>query len=207
MFIYKYLGMEMFWLFCKGMLLGASIAMPVGPIGILCIGNVVNFGMRYGLATGLGAALADMVYGSLAGFGLTAVLSLILDIKPWLQLSGGLFLCYLGLMLFRTKNHSQHVVNSISLAKTFYTTFFLTLANPMTILSFMAIFASLGADFETRGYLSTLILSLGVFAGSMLWWLVLASIASHFKTAINSTWLNRISGTCLLGFGGVAIFA
>ncbi len=187
------------------MILGASIAMPVGPIGILCIGNVINFGMRYGLATGLGAALADMVYGSLAGFGLTALLSLILEIRPWLQLCGGLFLCYLGLMLFRRKDHAQHAFTNESLAKTFYTTFFLTLANPMTILSFIAIFAASGADFETSGYLSTLILSLGVFAGSMLWWLALAYIASHFKTAINSTWFNRISGACLLGFGGVAI--
>lgn len=196
----------MFWLFCKGVLLGASIAMPVGPIGILCIGNVVNFGMRYGLMTGLGAAFADMLYGSLAGFGLAALLQFMIEIKPWLQICGGLFLCYLGLMLFRTKKEAHLSPNVTSLAKTFYTTFFLTLANPMTILSFMAIFASLGADFETSGYAATLTLSLGVFAGSMLWWLVLASLTWHFKATLNPTWLNRISGSCLLGFGGASIF-
>lgn len=196
----------MIWLFCKGILLGASIAIPVGPIGILCIGNSVNFGIRYGLMTGLGAALADMLYGMLAGLGLTALLSVLLEIKPWLQLVGGLFLCYLGLMLFRTKPRQEHDVHQIGLAKTFYTTFLLTLTNPMTILSFMAIFAGLGADFETSGYLSTLILSLGVWSGSMLWWLVLASIASHYKETLRSPWLNRISGSCLLGFGTIALF-
>lgn len=196
----------MIWLFCKGMLLGASIAIPVGPIGILCIGNSVNFGMRYGLMTGLGAACADMLYGLLAGLGLTAILSLLLEIKPWLQLGGGLFLCYLGLMLFRKKSTPQHAVREIGLAKTFYTTFFLTLTNPMTILSFMAIFAGLGADFETNGYMATLMLALGVCSGSMLWWLVLTSIASHFKNRLDSPWLNRISGSCLLFFGVVSVF-
>ena len=197
---------KMLGLFCKGILLGFSIAMPVGPIGILCIGNCLNFGLRYGLMTGFGAAVADMIYGSIAGLGLTALLTFMLGIKLCLQIAGGLFLCYLGLRLFRAKETNSKNQESISVASTFYTTFLLTLTNPMTILSFLAIYAGLGYDFEINGYLATIILSLGVFSGSMLWWCLLSSLASYYRQSINTTWLNRASGTLLIGFGFAAFF-
>lgn len=192
-------------LFCKGILLGFSIAMPVGPIGILCIGNCLNFGLRYGLMTGFGAAVADMLYGSIAGFGLTALFTFMLEIKLWLQIGGGLFLCYLGFRLLRAHETAEKPISSHA-ASTFYTTFFLTLTNPMTILSFLAIFAGLGANFESDGYLATSILSLGVFTGSMLWWCILSFVASFYRHSFNTKWLNRISGSCLLGFGFAAFF-
>lgn len=179
--------------------------MPVGPIGILCIGNCLNFGVRYGLITGFGAACADMLYGSIAGFGLTALLTFMLEIKLWLQIGGGLFLCYLGFRLLREKETPNKTLPA-STAGTYYTTFLLTLTNPMTILSFLAIYAGLGANFESNGYLATIILSLGVFSGSMLWWCLLSSVASFYRHSFNTKWLNRISGSCLLGFGFAAFF-
>ncbi len=191
----------MIGLFCKGILLGFSIAMPVGPIGILCIGNCLNFGRRYGLMTGFGAAVADMLYGMVAGLGLTALMTFMLDMKLWLQIGGGLFLCYLGLRLFRSKETTTKNQQNCSVASTFYTTFLLTLTNPMTILSFLAIYAGFGADFESNGFLATIILSLGVFSGSMLWWCLLSSVASYYKHSMNTKWLNRISGSFLMGFG------
>lgn len=197
----------MYSLFLKGMLLGFSIAMPVGPIGILCIGNCLHFGLRHGLMTGFGAAVADMLYGSIAGFGLTTFLTFMLGMKLWLQIGGGLFLCYLGLKLFRANQESPKTYESASVASTFYTTFFLTLTNPMTILSFLAIYAGIGGDFEHNGCLATIILSLGVFTGSMLWWSLLSSLASFYKDSINTKWLNRASGTFLMGFGFAAFFA
>ncbi|MCE5294601.1 MAG: LysE family translocator [Chlamydiales bacterium] len=196
----------MLGLFFKGILLGFSIAMPVGPIGILCIGNCLNFGLRYGLMTGLGAAVADMLYGSIAGLGLTTLMTFMLGMKLWLQIGGGLFLCYLGFTLFRANTATSKTQTNASAANTFYTTFFLTLTNPMTILSFLAMYAGFANDFESNGYLSTLILSLGVFTGSMLWWCLLSFTASFYRHSFTTKWLNRISGSFLMGFGVTAFF-
>jgi threonine/homoserine/homoserine lactone efflux protein len=193
----------------KGMVIGFSIAAPVGPIGLLCIRRSLNNGVISGLLTGLGAATADACYGCIAGFGLTFISRLLINQKIWLQLIGGLFLCYLGLATFM-KNHSetQRSSNAQGHVTAFASAFFLTLTNPMTILSFAAIFAGLGIATATNGYTSAIILVLGVFSGSALWWVVLTGIVDRLKNKLSPTihqWINRLSGAVLLVFGSVAL--
>src|SRR5580765_4765683 len=86
--------------FLRGVVIGFSIAAPVGPIGVLCIRRTLADGRRFGFASGLGAATADAVYGCVAGFGVTAVSDLLVSQQTWLRLVGGLFLCYLGVKSF-----------------------------------------------------------------------------------------------------------
>ncbi len=127
-------------LFIKGLLIGLAIAAPVGPIGILCIHRSLHDGFKIGLMTGLGAAFADGTYGLIAGFGLTALSSLLINHQFWIRLAGGLFLLYLGIKMFlaspreKQSNDSDH-----SAWHALSTTFLLTLTNPTTILSFIAI--------------------------------------------------------------------
>jgi threonine/homoserine/homoserine lactone efflux protein len=122
-------------LFLKGVLLGFAIAAPVGPIGVLCIRRSLADGQRAGLATGLGAATADALYGCVAAFGLTAISEFLVKQRFWLGLIGGLFLCYLGLRTFFTKTADKAPsVKSTGLASAYLSTFFLTITNPMTIL-------------------------------------------------------------------------
>ena len=83
-------------LFLQGLVLGFSIAAPVGPIGILCIRRTLAEGRASGFVSGLGAATADAVYGSIAAFGLTIISGILVEQKIWLGLLGGAFLCYLG---------------------------------------------------------------------------------------------------------------
>ena len=83
-------------MFIKGFIIGISIAAPVGPIGILCIQRTLTGGKIYGLITGLGAATADAVYGSMAAFGLTFISNFLVQQQYWFRLLGGIFLCYLG---------------------------------------------------------------------------------------------------------------
>lgn len=197
-------------LLLKGMLIGFSIAMPVGPIGMLCIRNSLSWGSRFGLVTGLGAAAADTFYGGLAGFGLAAVTTILISYKMVLQIFGGLFLCYLGLQTMRVQATSDRK-NFVptTLPRVFLTTFFLTLTNPMTILSFIGIYAGLGVGLDDNSFNASLVLTLGVFLGSALWWMLLSKGAALFKNKINSNktkWLNRISGSILLGFGIAAFF-
>jgi threonine/homoserine/homoserine lactone efflux protein len=190
----------------KGMLIGFSIAAPVGPIGILCIRRSLAQGRRIGLATGLGAATADAAYGCVAGFGLTAISSFLIGQKMWLSLLGGLFLSYLGIRTFTTEPAEQptEAVDS-GLLGAYLSTLLLTITNPMTILCFAAVFAGLGlGSGARRDYLSASELVAGVFAGSALWWLLLSSGVGLLKGQISLAWMrliNRASGTIILTFG------
>ena len=150
-------------------MIGFSIAAPVGPIGVLCIRRTLADGRVTGLAVGLGAAAADAVYGAVAGFGLTAVSGLLVEPAGLAGLVGGLFLCYLGIRTLPGRARRPRRGGRRGPAGAFTSTFGLTLANPATILSFVAVFAGLGiaARGARRGRGS----GAGVFLGSALWWL------------------------------------
>lgn len=188
----------------KGLIIGFSIAAPVGPIGVLCIRRSLADGNRMGLVTGLGAATADAIYGCIAGFGLTAISSFLVGQKVWLGILGGLFLCYLGIRTFITKPAEKAAeVGGSGLLSAYLSTLFLTITNPMTILSFVAVFAGFGLG-ASPDYFSAATLVAGVFAGSGLWWLLLSSGVALFRARVNSSWMsmvNRISGVVMLGFG------
>ena len=131
--------------FLKGLLIGFSIAAPVGPIGLLCIQRTIANGRTSGLVTGLGAATADGLYGVVAAFGLTAISSFPVGQQFWFRLVGGIFLLYLGTKAFLSKPAGKAATSSQgSLFSAYGSTVFLTITNPMTILSFAAVFAGLG---------------------------------------------------------------
>lgn len=188
----------------KGVIIGFSIAAPVGPIGVLCIRRSLAEGRRMGLATGLGAATADAVYGCIAGFGLTAISSFLVSQKVWLGFLGGLFLCYLGVRTLISRPAEKAAeVGGNGLSSAYLSTLFLTITNPMTILSFVAVFAGFGLG-QSADYLSAATLVLGVFIGSGLWWLLLSTGVALFRSHVTSRWMsaiNRVSGVIMLGFG------
>ncbi len=189
----------------KGLIIGFSIAAPVGPIGVLCIRRTLSDGRVAGLLSGLGAATADAVYGSIAGFGLTVIAGFLIRQQNWLSMLGGCFLCYLGLKTWLAAPADQPgSVKNEGLMGAYASTFFLTLTNPATILSFTAIFAGLGLAKTAGSYTSALVLVAGVFAGSGLWWLMLSGGVSLFRTRFTPhrlRWVNRLSGIMITGFG------
>ncbi len=199
----------------KGLVIGFSIAAPVGPIGVLCIRRTLTDGRLAGLLSGLGAATADAVYGSIAAFGLSVITNLLVGQQDWLRLIGGLFLCYLGgstlLARPRASEPGEETLagRGTGLAGAYLSTFVLTLTNPITILSFVAIFAGIGG-MEAGGGLSTAgLMVLGVFVGSALWWLLLSGGVSLFRARFTPAamhWVNRVSGVIILAFGLVALW-
>jgi threonine/homoserine/homoserine lactone efflux protein len=196
-------------LIVKGIVLGFSIAAPVGPIGILCIRRTLTDGRLHGIVSGLGAASADAFYGALAGFGFTLVTSFLVSQQSWLRLAGGLFLCYLGVGIFLSKPAVEAAsARSGGLWQSYISTLFLTLSNPMTIFSFVAVFASVGLS--GRGVPTSAILSFigGVFAGSAAWWLILSGGVGLLRRRITPTmlqWVNRASGLAITVFGVAAM--
>jgi threonine/homoserine/homoserine lactone efflux protein len=196
-------------LFLRGLVIGFSIAAPVGPIGVLCIRRTLADGQISGLASGLGAATADAFYGCVAGFGLTFISSFLVGQKMWLSLFGELFLLYLGIKTLLSKPaEKEATIRQNGLFGSYLSTFLLTLTNPMTILSFAAIFAALGLGNTSGSYASALILVLGVFLGSATWWLFLSGGVGLFRDKFNTQgllWVNRVSGLIITAFGAVAL--
>jgi threonine/homoserine/homoserine lactone efflux protein len=201
------------WMLLKGMGLGLAIAAPVGPIGLLCIRRSLTQGQRMGLVTGLGAATADGIYGCIAGFGLTAVADVLVAQAQGLQLVGGLFLCYLGVSTLRADPATEAAQVSSrgqgrALWGAYVSTLCLTLTNPATILSFIAIFAGLGIVGSGQSWSASLALVVGVFLGSALWWLCLSwgvTVFSQRLTAPRLKWLNRLAGAAIFAFGVAAV--
>lgn len=196
--------------FLRGLLIGFSIAAPVGPIGILCIRRTLAEGRLAGLLSGLGAATADALYGCIAGFGLTFVSGVLIDQAFWVRLIGGIFLCYLGVRTLLAAPSTQPATGTShqGLLGNYLSTVFLTLTNPTTILSFAAVFAALGLATTGGNYWTAMALVAGVFIGSALWWLLLSGGVSLLRSRFNPDglkWLNRISGSILLGFGIIAL--
>lgn len=166
----------------KGLVIGFAIAAPVGPIGVLCIRRTFAEGRVAGLVTGLGAATADAFYGAVAAFGLSAVSSFLLGAQGALRVLGGLFLCGLGVKTFFARPAAAGAkMQGKGLAQAYVTTVVLTLTNPATILSFIAVFAGAGLGQRTSGAIEATTMVAGVFLGSAAWWLLLSGLVDRWR--------------------------
>jgi len=189
----------------SGLIIGFSIAAPVGPIGVLCIRRTLAEGRLHGLISGLGAATADAIYGCIAAFGLTFISDLLVQQQLWLRLFGGVFMCLLGAKtLFAKPSEKSAQEKTPGLLGAYGSTFFLTLTNPMTILSFAAIFVGIGLGSAVADYGSAALLVFSVFTGSALWWLILSGTVGLLRKKVRLSvlkWINRVSGAIITGFG------
>jgi threonine/homoserine/homoserine lactone efflux protein len=191
-----------------GIAAGLMIAVPVGPVNIWCISRTLAAGWRSGVISGLGAAMADMLYGAVAGFSISFVIQFLQKELFRIRFYGAILLVAIGIVYFFKRPDSMQAQRE-DRSTTFSdlrSTFFLTLTNPTTVLSFLAILATLGMG-EHRQWWLTVILVAGIFSGSMLWWIVLASIVNRFRRRFNDRnlrWMNRIAGLAIGGFGVAA---
>lgn len=198
----------------KGIAVGVVIALPAGPVGLLCVRRTLFEGPIYGFVSGLGAALADTVFGIIAGFGVTIVRDFMLRYQDWFGAAGGLFLLYVGAKaLLEADDVEPEPVSDEALLGTLVSTFALTIINPITILAFAGIFAKVGISKES-GFADLGVLVAGVFVGSLLWWLGLSfgvAALRHSVGTVRLVWLNRTSGIILalsgLGLLGAALLA
>ena len=197
--------------FVRGLLIGLSIAAVVGPMSILCMQRTLYKGYLYGLLSGMGIATADGVYGCIAGFGLTLITNFLVNQQVWVRLIGGLFLVYLGIRtIFTRPAERAAAAKANNFLGAYVSTFLLTLTNPLTILSFAAIFAGIGVGGVSKSYLTAAIVVLGVFTGSALWWCFLTGGISLLRGRFTPRWLlwiNRVSGGIITVFGMLALLS
>jgi threonine/homoserine/homoserine lactone efflux protein len=189
------------WFFWKSLGIGLAVAAPVGPMGLLCIHRTLDRGQGAGLLVGAGVAAADLTFAAIAAFGVTALSSALLAGSFWIKLVGSLLLAALGVRIALAGPHSDGRANLAgSGGRAFFTAYGLTMANPPTILFFTGIFASLASINATA---QPVTFAAGVFAGSMLWWVILTTLVSKSAAVFRQAeliWINRISGAVLVAF-------
>lgn len=194
-------------LFFKGLIVGLGIAVPVGPIALLCIQRSINNGWLAGLASGLGAALADSYYGAIAALGVSLVQDFLVAHRRPVGLLGGAFLCLIGVRILLSRRRLEPAKpkrDAVSLLGDFASTFLLTLANPTTILAFVAIFAAIGTSAAGATFGGAMTLVLGVLIGSALWWSCLAFGVGTLRHRLDESarrWISRGSAAMMIAFG------
>ncbi|MHA6910634.1 LysE family translocator [Ralstonia pseudosolanacearum] len=204
-------------LLVKAMAMGFFIAAPVGPIGMLCIQRSLSRGFRSGFATGIGAACADGIYGLLGALGIAGIATALPMLSVALKIGGGVFLVWLAWAVAREAPPTGHQAfddaSHTTVARDFLTTFALTLSNPMTILSFIGIFAALGplsGSHDGPRWLTVSSMVSGVFVGSAVWWLCLSIAAATLRQTMPASFmrsLSRMSAIAIAVFGGIQMIA
>ncbi len=196
-------------MFLRGIAIGFAIAAPIGPVGILCIRKALADGRVAAFIAGLGAALADTLFGGVAAFGIGAVMQLIDGQIVPIKVVGGLFMVGLGTHTWRSAAIGVEAEpgKGPGMVRDFLSTFVITITNPGTILGVAGVFAALGPSGRPGGAQSSLLVA-GIFCGSTLWWLVLSGVASAARSRFTPERMrlfNHLSGAMLVVFGVAAL--
>lgn len=195
-------------LLLRGTLCGVIIAAPVGPVNVLCVHRTIVKGWRSGLLSGLGSALADTIYGAVAGFSISFVVAFLIREQFRIRLFGGILLIVIGIWYYLRRPRSLKGLKTFESGRSDYvSTFFLTATNPTTVLSFLAVLAALGLG-ERREWWLTWFIVLGIFCGSMLWWLFLTGMVNRLRDRFSDrslVWINRAGGLAIAAFGVITL--
>lgn len=197
-------------LLIKCIVSGFLLAAPIGPVNLICIRYTLSEGRISGLMVGMGAALADALYGAAAAAGLSILTAFISQYDTVFRWGGGVFIILLGIATFLAqpdsesgRKNSKHSLYSLCAG-----VFFLTLTNPVTIFTFIAVFSSFGIAMLVIDLSTTLLATLGVFIGSALWWCALTSIVCLFRSRVTPHIIvrtNKIAGIIIILLGIVSI--
>ncbi len=189
----------------QGLIIGFSVAMPIGPIGILCIRRTLLQGRLIGIITGLGVATADAIYGSIAAFGISFISNFLINNQNILKITGGSFLLFLGIKILSSENSFDDLskIKKTNIISSYTSSLFLTLTNPITILLFASIFSWWNIVIDTLSTNEAWMLILGIFSGSLLWFTILSLIVGILRSKFviqHLIWINQLSAIILIGF-------
>jgi len=196
-------------IFLKGLAIGFVIAVPVGPIGLLCINRAWHGGAAYGLLSWLGVATGDALAGVVTALGLSFVANFFFDQHVWLHIVVGLFFCYFGLRIFIARSaRPVGIIRETELLGGYASTLFLTVTNPATFASFVGIYAGWSVKILRDEYFSVILLAVGIFIGTALWWLVLGATLSLCRNRFSDSVMRAmdlVSGAVIVGVGFVLL--
>ena len=195
--------------FLDAIIVGFAISTIVGPIAVLCINKTISLGFKYGMIVGFGSAVANITYALIAGLGITAISDFLNEKTVYIKLIGGVILIFLGYQEMKKPFcNATKTVASTKPIKLFSHAYLLAIANPITIITFAAIFASIGDLSITID--EVIIMTIGIFIGVMIWWILLCGIIAKIRHKLSDIWKNRIkhiSAYILIIFGLLAIYS
>jgi threonine/homoserine/homoserine lactone efflux protein len=198
-------------IYLKSLLAGLAVSIPFGPASVLAIRRTLQRGFMLGLFSALGIVIADTIWGTLTGFGLTSLTEGIVELLLRLQRIGGGALMCCGILLFLRRPPSQIIpVVANSPWRSWLATFGITLANPFIPVLFAAAFASLGLDNFLPSVRLLGWMIAGILSGTILWWCFLCGIITLLHRQVKTSayaWLNRLSGLLLMVFGLYAMLS
>ncbi|MBO5550289.1 MAG: LysE family transporter [Prevotella sp.] len=197
----------------KGMLIGMIASAPMGPVGVLCVQRTLNKGRLFGLATGVGAAVSDIIYAGVTGFGMAFVMDFINNDqnKFYLQIIGSVLLLAFGIFTWRsdpTKNMHQSGQKKGSLWYNTWTAFLVTFSNPLIIFLFMALFAQFAFVIPDHPF-EMLIGFTSIVGGALLWWYGLSWLVDKLRVIFDNAGIriiNQIIGAVVIIFSIVSLF-
>lgn len=211
------------YILIQGLIFGFFLALPVGPVGVLCVQRTLAEGRLHGLLSGLGAAVGDALFGAIAAFGVSAVKDWLEAHQDDLRIVGGIVLLVLAARTVfgsgrkradkpvkRSDNENENRVVTQSLVKDFASTFMLAVTNPITLIAFAGLLATLGITDAGASVGNASLLVAGVFLGSAGWWLAVSTTAGVFRPFVDGTyqiWMNRVSAGILFIFGVYALLS
>ncbi len=197
-----------------GFVIGLLASMPVGAIAIMSVQRTMNNGLWAGFSIGMGAAFGDLVYATVAGFGITFIRDFLMQNRLWLALGGGVFLIFIGYKIYTSDTvkqfRSKSQLSRKKMTNDFISSFLLALSNPVTILGFTGFFASIGIISDTTTFYHIFMLLAGVFFGATTWWLSISLLVNRFKQKISLrriVMINRIAGILVVIFGVILIIS
>lgn len=177
-----------------GVLIGVLVAAPLGPVNLICIRRTLAYSKRNGFTVGMGAAVADTIFGAIAAFGLSSVMGLVDRVNGWFEIVGGIVLIIVSINLWTKHPHLADVKDTVrDRIKGAVGAFTLTIMNPMTILGFVALFVTLGLQDMGQDTVNGLAITLGIFLGSSLWWFTITRCAGYMKTRLSDEHLLKIN--------------
>jgi threonine/homoserine/homoserine lactone efflux protein len=193
-------------LFCKGLLTGLLVSLPLGPMAVLVIQRTANQDFKSGFYTSLGVALTDTFWALIAGFSVSYIIGFLREYQSILQLLGAVVLFLLGFYIFRS--HPVHAIRKYksegtSPLKCFFSAVVIALSNPLVILAYIAVFASTNVVFNIHHWPSPLVFITGFLFGSLTWWLIITTVINFFRHHFNLRilwWFNKISGALIMLF-------
>lgn len=202
--------MEPLFFFLKGIVAGFIVAVPVGPVAMMCIRRTLASNILSGYATGFGAAFADTLYAIIAAYGISFIADILFTNDFWFRLVGGVILCLMAARMLSTPKIESVAPDTGKLFGDFVSALVITGTNPITLIAFGVIFTSIGVATAGNNYEWAEALIAGVFVGSTIWWALLSGLAAicrRWVGELSLIWINRISALVILLCGVLILIA
>jgi len=194
-------------------MVGLCVSVPLGPIGMLCVQRTLHRGRLHGLVTGLGASASDLVYTLISLFFLSFIINFINKNEFIIQIIGSLIVCTFGLFIFRNNPSAQPKPDekpNSSLLRDFFSSFALTLSNPLILFVLLALFARFNFLADKHSFLRTLLGMIAILVGATAWWFFLTFVVSSLRYKFNMRGLkiiNIVTGLIIILIGIIGLFA